>query len=116
MSWQKVINAGINAFGMIAFLKSLDRRPLLRFGGFFPSPTEGCKGRQWKIYLERDDAEPKRVKVKDGWMDAGKEGRLVGPAFVTDGGQAWAAILWDDEEDPDWHKTAGLIFEKRDQV
>lgn len=112
MSWQRVIDAGLNAFGMIAFLKSLDRTPLLRFGGFFPSPTENCSGRIWKIYLERDDAPPQRVEIKEGWHEAGKGGRLIGPAFVSEREQPWAAVLWDDEEDPDWFKTAGLIFHK----
>jgi len=24
------------------------------------------------------------------------------------GGQAWTPVLWDGEEDPDWHKSVGL--------
>jgi len=26
-------------------------------------------------------------------------------------GMKWTPVLWDGEEDPDWHKTAGLDFE-----
>ena len=51
-----------------------------------------------------------RVRIKPGWDKAGKVGKTLGPAIYAGQGmgQSWTPVLWDDEEDPDWHKTAGL--------
>jgi hypothetical protein len=46
------------------------------------------------------------VRIKVGWEDAGRLGKQLGePVFVQ---QWWTPVLWDDEEDPTFHKTAGL--------
>lgn len=47
-----------------------------------------------------------RVKIKDGWHDAGKEGFIIGEEALI--GQYWTPVLWDGDDDPDWHKSAGL--------
>jgi hypothetical protein len=106
MSWQRMVNAGLNAFGLMAFIKSLDREDCARFAETVESPTEGCKNKTWVIRMERNDAAPLRVQIKDGWHGAGKQGTLLGASIMV--GQAWAPVLWDDEEDPDWFKAAGL--------
>lgn len=51
-----------------------------------------------------------RVRIKPGWENAGKIGKnLERIVYVGQGmGQSWTAVLWEGEEDPDWHKTAGL--------
>lgn len=47
-----------------------------------------------------------KVRIKDGWCEAGKTGVQIGfPVMI---GQLWTPVMWDDEEDPDWHKSAGL--------
>ena len=50
-----------------------------------------------------------RVRIKKGWEGEGRTGTMF---FEMDGGkylnQAWAMVLWDDEEDPDCHKRTGL--------
>lgn len=48
-----------------------------------------------------------RVRVKDGWCEAGKEGTRLGPDVLV--GQWWTPVKWDDDEDPDFFKTAGLM-------
>ena len=49
-----------------------------------------------------------RCRIKAGWLEAGREGHLL--CFVTHPrvGQTWAVVMWDDEEDPDCFKAAGL--------
>jgi len=47
-----------------------------------------------------------RVKIADGWFNAGRLGRCLGrTVFVR---QDWTPVVWDDEEDPFFHKTCGL--------
>lgn len=48
-----------------------------------------------------------RVRIRGGWMDAGRKGRTIGPAKVVNG-TSWTPLVWDGEEDPDFFKTAGL--------
>lgn len=48
-----------------------------------------------------------RVQIANKWEDAGKQGKIIG-ASVLMGGLWWTPVEWDDEEDPDWHKTSGL--------
>ena len=54
-----------------------------------------------------------RCKVKSDWYEAGKMGTVLIAEPVQDHvGMNWTAVLWDDEEDPDFHKTRALeIFE-----
>lgn len=50
----------------------------------------------------------KRVVVREGWYEAGKQGTALGePVFVL---QDWVPVKWDDEEDPTFNKKAGLTF------
>jgi len=47
-----------------------------------------------------------RVRIKKGWEGAGRAGTRLGlDVFVE---QGWAPVLWDDEEDPTFFKSAGL--------
>jgi len=48
-----------------------------------------------------------RVQIRVGWEHAGRQGLAIGqPVFIQ---QWWLAVLWDDEEDPDFHKLSGLM-------
>ena len=47
------------------------------------------------------------VEIRDDWQDKGKRGKVLGAAIVL-GGMSWTPILWNADEDPDWHKTEGL--------
>lgn len=51
-------------------------------------------------------ANPVYVVIRDGWENAGKRGMVLGPPVFVE--QNWTPVLWDDEDDPDFHKTAGL--------
>ncbi len=46
------------------------------------------------------------VTIKTGWYEAGKRGVVIGDDVHL--GQWWTPVLWDNEDDPDWHKSAGL--------
>jgi len=52
----------------------------------------------------------KSVEIKQGWGSAGKRGLLLGSNVECEG-MEWTPVLWEDEEDPDWFKTQGLIIE-----
>ncbi|KKM79726.1 hypothetical protein LCGC14_1347130 [marine sediment metagenome] len=56
-----------------------------------------------------------RVRIKGDWFSAGKIGRQVGPN-VSCHDLSWTPVLWDDEVDPDWHKTAGLEVEATKEI
>lgn len=45
-------------------------------------------------------------RIIKGWEGAGRTGQYFGRFFS--GGQWWAVVKWDDEDDPDLHKTCGL--------
>lgn len=50
-----------------------------------------------------------KVRIKVGWHDSSRAGVALGPAITLPGGsQKWVPVLWDDEEDPDFFKEAGL--------
>jgi len=49
-----------------------------------------------------------RVKIKSGWEGAGREGVVLGETVLT--GQEWVPMKFDDEEDPEFFKKAGLEF------
>lgn len=55
-----------------------------------------------------DDKSGYRCKVKEGWVDEGKIGTVLGKNVFAE--QDWTPVLWDDEEDPTFFKTAGLNF------
>ena len=114
MSWQRLVDAGVNAFGLMAFLKSLDRmakrtgdKRAVRFVDKLPSPTEGCKNKTWVIRMERDDAPEIRVRGKGNRAVHGKEGRMVGYAVkVAD--VAWAPVVWDGSLMPQFVQSQHL--------
>lgn len=47
-----------------------------------------------------------RLRIKDGWGEAGREGIRLGPDIFCL--QNWTPVLWDGEEDPTFHKSDGL--------
>lgn len=47
------------------------------------------------------------VFIKNGWEDEGKEFEVLGPAIYEK--QWWVPVISFEDEDPDWHKAAGLI-------
>jgi chromosome segregation ATPase len=53
-------------------------------------------------------SEPQRVTLRSGWGNCGRDGTAIGPNIELD--QPWTPVLWDGEEDPEFFKTAGLIF------
>lgn len=54
-----------------------------------------------------------RCRIKAGWEGAGREGDAVcyfdEPARL---GQQWTVVLWDDQDDPDCFKSAGLEIKR----
>jgi len=53
--------------------------------------------------------EKKKVRIKQGWSAnwlGGRTGETLGPDVMVE--QWWTPVKWDDEDDPDWFKTAGL--------
>lgn len=48
-----------------------------------------------------------KVVIRRGWEDEGQVGTVLGEAVWA--GQWWTPVLWDDADDPDFHKTAGLV-------
>lgn len=49
-----------------------------------------------------------RAKIKDGWHEAGKECSVLGPPIMC--AQLWTPVLFDDQEDPEFFKSAGLTM------
>jgi hypothetical protein len=49
-----------------------------------------------------------RCRVKQGWEDAGREGEALCYFEHEKLGQQWILVIWDDEDDPDCFKAAGL--------
>ena len=45
--------------------------------------------------------------IREGWEGAGKHMRVLGPAVFVQ--QHWVPVLDPDEEDPTFHKAAGLF-------
>ena len=48
-----------------------------------------------------------RVIIKQGWWDEGRVGKRLGSDILIRG-IMWTPVLWDDEEDPNWHKSRGI--------
>ncbi len=47
-----------------------------------------------------------RCRIRDGWGGAGRQGEAI--VYFDGRDQLWVAVQWDDEDDPDIHKAAGL--------
>jgi len=45
--------------------------------------------------------------IKEGWEGAGRELHVIGPAYLHE--QWWVPVIDPEEEDPTWHKEAGLV-------
>jgi len=45
-------------------------------------------------------------RIMKEWENAGRQGQYLGKFF--NGIQWWSVVQWDDEDDPDLHKTCGL--------
>lgn len=54
-----------------------------------------------------------KVRIKAGWSDEGQTGVMLGDKHFQVN-QYWTPVLWDDEEDPDFHKTIALEFWNED--
>lgn len=92
-SYQRVLKRMINNGHLSAVKVALDEENVAaRLGGVEMEPRA------------RQDA---RVQIRTGWYEAGRRGKRLGPDMHV-GGQHWTPVLWDDEEDPDFHKSAGL--------
>lgn len=48
-----------------------------------------------------------KSKIKNGWYGAGDEVEILGEP-ITVNGMEWTPVLEDGEEDPTFHKTAGI--------
>jgi hypothetical protein len=64
-------------------------------------------GQEPAIFSRPSKHQNKRIRIKKGWHDEGKTGVCVGPDADING-QAWTPVLWDGEEDPDFHKAHSL--------
>lgn len=52
-----------------------------------------------------------KIVVRDGWVDAGRVGIALGTSIFVE--QWWTPVLWADEDDPTFFKTAGLKLDTR---
>lgn len=50
----------------------------------------------------------KVVRIKVGWMCAGRTGKALTNPMPGRYGQMWVGLEWDDEDDPTWEKAASL--------
>jgi hypothetical protein len=55
--------------------------------------------------MARVGKKPKAVRVREGWYKHSRTGVELARVFVE---QWWSVVKWDDEDDPDCYKTAGL--------
>lgn len=53
-----------------------------------------------------------RCKIKPGWEGAEREGDAISYFDHERLGQQWIVVIWDDEEDPDCFKAAGLLVKQ----
>jgi len=52
----------------------------------------------------------RRVQIREGWMYAGDKGTALTEPMKLGGksGTTWIGVLWDKDDDPDWHKFYGV--------
>ena len=79
------------------------------FRGTITVPYDECPSIYTPITVAVKFHPPVRVRIKDGWEDAGRLGTLVHTHQMSD--QNWSMVLWDGEEDPETFKTRGLMRE-----
>lgn len=48
------------------------------------------------------------VRINKGWENAGRIGKKLGESILIE--QWWTPVLWEGDEDPDWHKAAALTI------
>ena len=53
-----------------------------------------------------------RCKIKQGFIGAGREGDAICYFDHERLGRPWIVVIWDDEEDPDCFKSAGLLIKR----
>ena len=53
--------------------------------------------------------ENKKARIRDGWDEGGRIMQVLGDAFYVNG-QFWYPVLFLDEEDPTFFKSAGIEF------
>lgn len=71
-----------------------------------PQDRAGVRVQDLPAFAGGEGGEMNRVRIKAAWAGGLREGTQIGvPVFI---GQSWTPVLWDGDEDPDWHKTAGL--------
>jgi hypothetical protein len=92
----------LSGLSLVEAKKAVDQKGW--FGVIHKNPDENIRElRANGAELEFDHA---RLRIREGWHGAGKTGVRLGPDVYVR--QHWTPILWDDEEDPDWHKASGL--------
>ncbi len=52
-----------------------------------------------------------RCKIAPGWADVGRTGEAIS-YFDCACEQLWVVVKWDDEDDPDLHKAAGILIKR----
>lgn len=52
-----------------------------------------------------------KAEIKEGWLEAGRKLTVLGEPIIVNG-MSWTPVLFDDEEDPDFHKTAAIKIKK----
>ena len=52
-----------------------------------------------------------RCKIAFGWERAGRTGEAIS-YFDYACEQLWVVVKWDDEDDPDIHKAAGILIKR----
>ena len=60
-----------------------------------------------KILSDIDEKYVQPVRIRITWENAGRTGVTIGKSIML-GGVMWTPVTWDGQDDPDWHKTAGL--------
>ena len=62
--------------------------------------------KSFKLDFNFSEEETLPCRIAKGWDGAGKTGQYFGNFMI--GNMCWAIVLWDNEEDPDMHKIAGI--------
>lgn len=52
-------------------------------------------------------SENEKIRIRQGWAEAGKEGVLLGEVYDLKN-QRWAVVQWNGDDGPDLFKFSGL--------